>query len=145
MPRAPTRVYAGLLVLSARAGLAEPPAVPPSTGWRGAEVIRQWRSGIEPSPALSVPSPITHDEHIESVMLKDAIALALENNPGIAARRLEPFRQTEGILQAQATFDPTLAGELMQAHSITPNTSALAGRISTVKVDDRSANFHLFK
>jgi len=106
--------------------------------------VRQWRPGVPDSPALQVPQPITRDEQVQAVSLKDAIALALENNPGIAAQRLEPGRQGETILQAQAQYDPTFAGELLHSHAVTPNTSSLAGT-RTSKVDDRSANFHLLK
>jgi len=88
--------------------------------------------------------PITHDEQVESVTLKDTIALALENNPGIAAQRLEPVRQGEGILRSQAQYDPIASAEVQEAKSITPNASSLSGT-RTLNVDDRFANFHLFK
>jgi outer membrane protein len=81
---------------------------------------------------------------VQQVSLKETIALALANNPGIAARRLEPFGRSEGVLEAQAVFDPTLGGEVGQQHSKTPNASSLAGTES-LKVDERFANLHLFK
>ena len=130
-----------LAVLGGR-GQAENP--PPPTPWRGAVLPSQWQRGIPPSAAIAVPQPITRDVKVEPVSLKDAIALALENNPGIAAQRLEPTRQVEGILQAQAEFDPTLAGELTYGRAETPNASVLAGSITSV-VEDRSANLHLLK
>jgi outer membrane protein TolC len=107
------------------------------------EIPRQWQP-MRDSPALHVPSPITRDEQVERVSLKEAIALALQNNPGIAAQRLEPIGQDGAVLEAQGIFDPTFAGEVSQRHLTTPNTSALAGTL-TSKVDERSANFHLFK
>ena len=132
-----------LAVLGGR-GQAENPPPPPPTPWRGAVLPSQWQRGIPPSAAIAVPQPITRDVKVEPVSLKDAIALALENNPGIAAQRLEPTRQVEGILQAQAEFDPTLAGELTYGRAETPNASVLAGSITSV-VEDRSANLHLLK
>ncbi|TMB60875.1 MAG: TolC family protein [Deltaproteobacteria bacterium] len=138
MPRART-IACTVLLAAATPSLAESP-----TPWRAAELLRQWRPGVPASPALAVPHPITRDEQVQPVSLKEAIALALQNNPGIAAQRLEPGRQDETVLQAQAQFDPTFAGELLHSHSVTPNTSSLAGTRTTV-VDDRSANFHLFK
>ncbi|HYV57877.1 MAG TPA: TolC family protein [Candidatus Nitrosopolaris sp.] len=81
---------------------------------------------------------------MESVSLKDAIALALENNPGIAAQRLEPVRQGEGILRSQAQYDPIASAEVQESKSITPNASSLSGT-RTLNIDDRFANFHLFK
>jgi outer membrane protein TolC len=77
--------------------------------------------------------------------LKDAIALALANNPGIAAQRLEPTRQATAILGTQAQYDPTLAGELHLQNAHLPNASALAGQQDTLKIDTRDANLHLFK
>src|SRR5439155_16406266 len=97
------------------------------------------RPGVPAPPALAAPHPITRDDRVQEVSLKDTIALALENNPGIAARRLEPTRQAAGILDAQGQYDPTFAGELLHSHAVTPNTSSLAGT-KTAKVDDRSAN-----
>jgi HAE1 family hydrophobic/amphiphilic exporter-1 len=138
MVRLHTLVSCALLVL------ATPCTAAALTPWHFDEVLRQWRPGIPDDHALQVPQPITHDERVEPVSLKDAIALALANNPGIAAQRLEPARQSEGILGAQAQYDPTLSGELLYSKSKTPNTSSLAGT-RTLKVDDRSANFHLFK
>ena len=143
MPRA--LLLGTLLALAAAApGPAETPPGSPSTPWRTSELLRQWKPGVPASEALRVPEPITRDEEVQPVSLKEAIALALENNPGIAAQRLEPARQGAGILQAEAPFDPTLAGELTYSRSVTPNTSSLAAT-RTLAVDDRSANFHLFK
>lgn len=117
---------------------------PTATPWRAGEWLRQWRPGVPESDALRVPQPITRDDQVQQVTLKEAIALALGSNPGIAARRLEPFRQSEGVLEAQAVFDPTLAGEVGQQHAKTPNASSLAGT-RTLKVDERFANLHLVK
>jgi outer membrane protein TolC len=141
MPRRRT-IVSCTLVLAALSRLAA--ADEPRTWWGATEIGRQWRSGVPPSDALRVPQPITRDERVQEVSLKDAIALALVNNPGIAARRLEPTREAAGILGAQAQYDPIFAAELMHSHSVTPNTSSLAGT-RTLKVDDRSANFHLLK
>jgi outer membrane protein len=117
---------------------------PPRPSWRGAVLPDQWRPGVPPSPALAVPDTITHDDQVEPVTLKQAIALALENNPGIAAQRLEPTRQSEGILQAQAQYDTTLSGELNYSRVVTPNASVLGGAFTTVS-EDRFANLHLLK
>src|SRR5439155_18091921 len=112
--------------------------------WRGAGLVPSWSRSMPESGALRVPTPITHDEQVDRVTLKETIGIALENNPGIAAQRLEPARQDAGVLQTQAQYDPTLAGELLRSRSTTPNTSSLAGT-RTQEIDDRSANFHLLK
>jgi outer membrane protein TolC len=123
---------------------ADDTRAPGETPWRAGEWVRQWQPGVPESDALRVPQPITHDEKVQEVSLKEAIALALASNPGIAARRLEPFGRAEAVLGAQAVFDPVFAGEVEQHHSKTPNASSLAGT-RTLKIDDRTANFHLFK
>jgi outer membrane protein TolC len=142
MPCARTLALSALLTLAAASWCAAEP--PPRTWWGARELPRQWTAGVPESGAVRQPDVITRDEQVQTVSLKEAIALALENNPRIAARRLEPMRLREGVLGAQAIFDPTVAGEVMQNHSITPNASSLAGQ-RTLKIDDRVANFHLFK
>ena len=79
-------------------GRGEPPPTVPRPSWRGSVLPEQWRPGIPESAAVQVPRPITRDQGVEQVTLKEAIGLALQNNPGIAAQRLEPARQGEGIL-----------------------------------------------
>ncbi len=131
-----------LVVCSVTSGRAkEPTTTKPS--WRGAVWLDQWRP-IPRSPALDVPSPITKDEEVQRVTLKEAIAIALENNPGIAARRLEPGRIDTTVLQAQSEFDPTLSGELSYSRSVTPNASSLSST-STSVIEDRYVNGHLAK
>jgi outer membrane protein TolC len=116
----------------------------PRTWWGAKELPRQWRPTEPESDAVAVPDDITQDENVEPVSLKQAIAIALENNPRIAAQRLEPAKQEAGILGAQAQFDPTLSAEVQQAHSRTPNQNILA-LTDTLVIDERSANAHLMK
>ena len=143
--RARTAAFVVLaLAVAARSGAEEipPPPRPPS---RLGVLPDQWRPGVPTSPALAVPIPVTRDEQVEQATLKQVIGLALENNPGIAAQRLEPTRQEQGILQAQGqTFDPILSGQVNYGRSIVPNASVLGGSLTSV-TDDRYANFHLFK
>jgi outer membrane protein TolC len=106
-------------------------------------LLDQWRP-IPHNPALDVPSPITQDDEVQRVTLKEAIGIALENNPGIAARRLEPARIGTNVLAAQAQFDPTLGADLSYAKTTTPNANGLNSTATSV-VDDRYANFHLSK
>lgn len=113
------------------------------TWWGAPFIVNQWRD-IPPSPALDVPSPVTRDNKVQEVSLKEAIGISLANNPGIAAQRLEPGRVGTGILQTQAQFDPTLAAEVESVQSTTPNASSLSSR-STTNVDQRFANVHLLK
>ena len=140
------RAFVALMavVLAARLGRAAEPHGAGRTLWGSTQLRQQWTPGVPRSSALAIPAQITRDDTVQPASLKETIALALENNPGIAARRLEPGRQEAGILVADAVFDPTLAGEVEQQHSITPNANSLAGTTTSV-VDDRFANFHLLK
>src|SRR6185503_20665614 len=107
-----------LLAMSARGGHAADTREP-RTWWGARELPRQWRPNEPESKAVELPD-LTRDDQVESVSLKQTIAIALENNPGIAAQRLEPALQEAGILGAQAQYDPTLAAEILSSQSRTP-------------------------
>ena len=132
-------------VLAATAGAraTEPGVAPAGPSWRGAVWPDQWR-GIPTSRALDVPVPVTRDDEVQRVTLKETIAIALENNPGIAARRLEPARVDTTVLEAQSGFDPVLSGELDYSKSITPNASFLSNTTKNV-VEERRGDLHLSK
>ena len=144
MPSSRWLLALALSTIVATPGSSEPPPAAPKPAWRGAVLPGQWRPGVPQSAAVQVPTPITRDEEVERLTLKMVIGLSLQNNPGIAAQRLEPIRQGEGILQAQAQYDPSLFGELNYARTATPNASVLGGSLTSV-VEDRYANLHLFK
>jgi outer membrane protein TolC len=93
----------------------------------------QWQLSLPPSAARAPIGAITRDETVEHASLKQAIALALEHNPGIAARRLEPTLREADVLAAQAKFDPVLGGEAQWLRSETPNANALAGTLETLR------------
>jgi outer membrane protein TolC len=122
---------------------ATAPTADQRRSWRGAGWLDQWRP-IERSRALDVPAPLTHDDEVQRVTLKEAIAIALENNPGFAARRLEPARRETSVLEAQSSFDPVLSGELDYTKAITPNASFLSRTTENV-VEQRTADLHLTK
>jgi outer membrane protein len=132
-----------VLVAGVAARAEEPGAASKDPSWRGAVWLDQWRA-IQRSRALDVPTPITKDDEVQRVTLKETIAIALENNPGIAARRLEPARFETTVLEAQSSFDPVLSGELDYLKAITPNASILSGRRTSV-IEQRNADVHLSK
>ena len=63
---------------------------------------------MPPSAALRVPlADHARRRRSQRVSLKETIAIALENNPGIAARRLEPTRcRSRACSARRAQFDP---------------------------------------
>jgi outer membrane protein len=134
------------LVIGVGTGRAADEVRPGARGtWWGIPALpNQWNRHLPESDALRIPTPVTRDDQVREVTVKETIAIALENNPGIAARRLEPSRQEEGVLEAQSQFDPALGGDLEQEHSLTPNTNALSS-VATSSVDDRTANASLAK
>src|SRR6185295_15986560 len=119
MPGAGALVTALAILLAAPSNLRAEESHVGQTLWGATQLRQQWTPGVPRSAALAVPAPITHDDTVQQVTLKETIALALENNPGIAAQRLEPGRQEAGVLSADSVFDPTFSGEVQQRHSIT--------------------------
>ena len=113
----------------------EPPPPPPSPN-RFSVLPEQWQKDPPPSAALDVPRPVTRDGETQRVTLQEAIGRALENNPGIAAKRLEPVRVGEDVLEAQSQYDPVAGGSAEYTQSITPNANALAGT-RTTELNDR--------
>src|SRR5262245_15914858 len=93
---------AGMLVAIAAVAAIAAESPVPRYPYVPSEIVRQWQPGVPPDPAVQLPPTITRDTEVQSVSLKETIALALENNPSIAAQRLEPVRQDAAVLGAQA-------------------------------------------
>jgi len=123
---------------------AEQATPPPAAPWRLSVIPDQWQREIPASDAVVVPLPVTHDDTPQRVTLKEAIAIALEHNPGIAARRYEPTRVEQDVLEAQGIFDPTLSGAALWSRNVAPNPSALAGT-RTSNVETRTYELGLSK
>ena len=83
---------------------------------------------IPPSAALEVPAPVTRDGERSGSRSRRRSAFALENNPGIAARRLEPTRVGEAVLGAQAQFDPSPAAPAQYTQRGRPTRARSPGR-----------------
>jgi len=116
-----------------------PPAPPP---W---EVLREtWELELPDLPVLR-QSIVTRDDTVQRVTLKETIAIALENNPRIAARRLDPVLQEAGVLQAQAKFDPLFDGDAAWAQADTPTANALASETGAIQTRNRDVNMGLQK
>lgn len=95
--------------------------------WPQGVFLHQW-SAIEEVPPEAIISQAylrTRDNEAVSLSLKQAIYLALRNNPGLQADRLDPLASLEGVRQADAVFDPDLTSRLDQIKSVTPTTSVL--------------------
>jgi outer membrane protein TolC len=115
----------------ARATDPSPPPLPEAP-FRFSVLMDQWRALPEPSDVLRHPGGITRDDVVEHVTLKETIGIALENNPGVAAARLEPTRVSTDVLGAQSQFDPLLGGDFSWARADVPNANSLAGTLTTI-------------
>lgn len=128
-----------LAVLSALpAGGADPvsnavdPPPPPRSPFRFSVIPKQWQLSLPDGEDLEVPRPITRDGETQRVTVEEAIGVALENNPRIAAKRLEPVRIDQDVLEAQSQYDPVAGGRWQYNNSITPNANVLAGTRTTI-------------
>ncbi len=90
-------------------------------------VYRQWR------PLSEVPAESVIDENYfgsidnraERLTLKQAIYLALRNNPNVKVARLDPLAGIEGVRMANAQFDPDFIVTLDEVKSVLPATTPL--------------------
>jgi len=126
------------LLAALPAGGADPvsnavdPPPPPRSPFRFSVIPQQWKLSLPDGEDLEVPRPVTRDGETQRVSLEEAIGVALENNPGIAAKRLEPVRVDQDVLQAQSQYDPVAGGRWQYTNSITPNANVLAGTRTTI-------------
>jgi len=91
--------------------------------------------GLSASTVYSAPIRLT---------LREAVASALKNNPGLQSQSLEPLAQQQAILAAQAQFDPIVGAEGLINRLVQPSGTQLSGAaISTTNNGDW--NFFLSK
>lgn len=91
------------------------------------QLRRQWTiERIEPQPE-SRGYLKSRDETVERLSLREAIATALENNPGISVERLGPSFARAGIDRAVGVFDPSFKTYGKIQRDVTPTGTALAG------------------
>jgi outer membrane protein TolC len=91
-------------------------------------LLHQWSPAEEvpPESVISERYIGTRDQTARNMSLKQAIFLALRNNPTVQAARLTPRAALEAVRQSEATFDPTLTSKLDLLKSVTPATSFLS-------------------
>jgi outer membrane protein len=111
-------------------------------------LVHQW-SPTEEVPPESVISERyigTSDQSARAVSLKEAVFLALSNNPTIAAAQLNPLLSLESVRESEATFDPNLTSRLDEEKTVTPATSILqTGGASAYATKDYDWNFAVSK
>jgi outer membrane protein len=90
-------------------------------------VLHQWSptEEVPPESVISERYIRTRDQSARSMTLKEAIYLALRNNPNIQAASLTPLGSLESVRQSEAIFDPDLTSKIDELKSVTPTTSIL--------------------
>jgi len=83
---------------------------------------RQWWLGTEipPESLISERYLRTQDTLARRLSLKEAIYIAVRNNPGLTAVQLDPIAAEESVKLANAAFDPDLTSQLDVTKSVTP-------------------------
>ncbi len=90
-------------------------------------VLHQW-SLLREIPEESIFSRAymqTKDERARSISLKEALYLALRNNPGIVAASFDPVLSLQGVRGSWAVFDPDLIAQAGEQKTVSPTTSSL--------------------
>ena len=80
-------------------------------------------SEVPPEAMISQPYIATVDRGTRLLSLKEAIYVAIRNNPALAATQLDPIAATESVNQANAAFDPDLTSQLDVTKQVTPVSS----------------------
>jgi outer membrane protein TolC len=80
-------------------------------------------SVVPPEALISQQYLRTIDNKPRQITLKEAIYIAIRNNPGLEATELDPIAATESVRQANAAFDPDLTSQLDTSKSVIPVSS----------------------
>jgi outer membrane protein len=90
-------------------------------------LLHQWSptEEVPPESVISERYIQTRDETARSLTLKEAIYLALRNNPAIQAAQLTPLDSLQAVRETEATFDPDLNSKIDEMKNVAPTTSIL--------------------
>ncbi|HJU11339.1 MAG TPA: TolC family protein, partial [Candidatus Binataceae bacterium] len=85
----------------------------------------QWSMGneIPPETLISERYLRSQDALARRLSLKEAVYIAIRNNPGLTAVQLDPISAEESVKLANAAFDPDLTSQLDVSKSVAPVTS----------------------
>ena len=86
---------------------------------------KQWSltREVPPESLISERYLRSQDNQARAITLKEAIYVALRNNPSIQAVALDPLASVETIKQAFGTFDPNLTAQADVIKNVTPTSS----------------------
>jgi outer membrane protein len=83
--------------------------------------LDQWTPYSPPPSEYTLGFIRTADHETAKVMLREAILIGLENNPGIVVDRLELPKAAAAVVQEQSIFDPSLNLEFNQNFANNPS------------------------
>ena len=91
--------------------------------------VHQWSTTNEvpPESLISESYLRTAEQTARKMTLKEAIYVALRNNPNVKFIELNPIGSQEGVSAANAAFDPNLTSQVDVIKSVVPATSVLIG------------------
>ncbi len=89
---------------------------------------------IAPDDVISERYLHSEDSSARGLTLKEAIYIAMQNNPSLKASELDPVASMETVREANGTFDPNLTAQGDIEKSVVPVTSALQTGGSTAFV-----------
>lgn len=90
-------------------------------------------------PAASLPDQASGGP-VRQLSVNEAVQLALENNLGLRAQRLEPQLADESIVQIRTSWTPVLTSTFTNANTTNPVGSFLSGARDKLTGDDVRAN-----
>ncbi len=80
---------------------------------------------LAPDNVISERYLRSEDPNARGLTLKEAIYIAMQNNPSLKASQLDPVASMETVREANGTFDPNLTAQGDIEKSVVPVTSAL--------------------
>jgi outer membrane protein TolC len=88
----------------------------------------------------AVPGASAQAPQVQRLTVDDAVRLALENNLGVRAARIDPQIQDLGVAQARAAWFPTFRSTLQSASLDSPSNSFLSGAETKISDDRLNTN-----
>jgi outer membrane protein len=110
--------------------------------------VKQWSltNEVPPESMISERYIRSVDPQAAALTLKEAIYIALRNNPNVEVALLNPVAAIETIKVANANFDPNLQSQIDVFKSVTPTTSILStGGASQFESKNYDWNFGINK
>ena len=94
---------------------------------------RQWRltTDVPPESLISERYIRSVDQEARALTLKEAIYIALRNNPNVAVATLNPLASIESIRVANGNFDPNMQAQIDTGKTVVPVTSIFQTGTST--------------